>query len=150
MTTVYDVPAEDLIERIAEELKNVEEVEPPEWSDFVKTGVHNELPPEEDDWWYKRTAAILRRVYVDGPVGVSRLRTVYGGKDRQGSTQEHHRKGSGSVIRTALQQLEDAGLIEKQGREGRRVTSEARSLLDNLATEIVDELSDEIPELERY
>ncbi|HII79102.1 MAG TPA: 40S ribosomal protein S19, partial [Methanosarcina sp.] len=51
----------------------------------VKTGVHKELPPINDDWWYIRCAAVLRKIYTDGPIGTERLRSVYGGKKDNGS-----------------------------------------------------------------
>ncbi|MFX0169986.1 MAG: 30S ribosomal protein S19e [Candidatus Hodarchaeota archaeon] len=133
MSTVYDVPAEELIPRIAEELKKAKEVQPPEWTNFVKTGVHKERPPTDPDWWYLRCASILRRLYVKGPTGVSRLRTAYGGRNRRGSRPDHFAKGSGSIVRKALQQLESAGLVEHDKGTGRQLTSQGRSFLDKLA-----------------
>ena len=145
MTTVFDVPADLLIEKVAEEFKNNEKINSPAWSNFVKTGVHKERKPENADWWYVRTASIIRRVYMDGPVGVMSLRTFYGGKKDRGVRPEVFRKGSGSVIRTALHQLEDAGLVEKV--EGGRVVSPAgRSFLDKISAEIIKD----IPDLEKY
>lgn len=134
MTTAYDVPPEPLIRRAAAALKDeVDAVTPPEWAPFVKTGAHKERPPEEEDWWYVRTASVLRKVYVHGPVGTARLRRSYGGRRNLGSAPEHFRKGSGSIVRTALQQLEAAGLVETVEGEGRRVTARGRSFLDNAA-----------------
>jgi len=69
MTTVYDVPADHLIRSVAEELKKRQEIKPPAWAAFAKTGVHKEMPPEDPDWWFTRAAAVLRRVYVDWPPG---------------------------------------------------------------------------------
>ena len=80
MTTVFDVPADLLIEKVAEEFKQNDNVESPAWSNFVRTGVHKERKPENADWWFIRAASIIRRVYIDGPVGVESLRTFYGGK----------------------------------------------------------------------
>ncbi|MCK4812045.1 MAG: 40S ribosomal protein S19, partial [Methanosarcinales archaeon] len=40
MTTVYDVPASDLIMCAAQKLKEDTKIEPPVWADHVKTGVH--------------------------------------------------------------------------------------------------------------
>ena len=133
MSTVYDVPADELIPRIAEELKKAKEVTPPEWASIVKTGAQRERPPTDPDWWYTRCAAILRRLYVKGPSGVSRLRTAYGGRKRRGSRPNYFSKGSGSIIRTALQQLEAAGLVEHEKSSGRQLTSQGRSFLDKLA-----------------
>ncbi len=133
VSTVYDVPADQLIPRIAEELKKAKEVTPPEWAHYVKTGTHKEKPPSDSDWWYTRCASILRRLYVKGPTGVSRLRTAYGGRKRRGSRPNHFSKGSGSIIRKALQQLEHAGLVEHDKGTGRRLSSKGRSFLDKLA-----------------
>ena len=59
MTTLYDVPASDLISKVAEKLKENEHVQPPEWAAYVKTGAHKELAPTNNDWWYIRCAAVL-------------------------------------------------------------------------------------------
>ncbi|WP_406533471.1 30S ribosomal protein S19e [Methanobrevibacter sp.] len=145
MTTVFDVPADLLIEKVADEFKNNDKINSPAWSNFVKTGVHKERKPERADWWYIRTASIIRRVYMDGPVGVMRLRNFYGGKKDRGVRPEVFRKGSGSIIRTALHQLEDAGFVEKvEG--GRAVTPAGRSFLDKISAEIIKD----IPDLEKY
>ena len=80
MVTVYDIPADDLIRKLAEYLKeNVSETTPPTWAAFVKTGAHVERTPSDPDWWYVRCASILRKTYKEGPIGVSRLRKHYGG-----------------------------------------------------------------------
>lgn len=145
MTTVFDVPAEVLIDTVAEEFKNNDKINPPEWADFVKTGVHKERKPENPDWWFVRAASIFRRVYMDGPVGVMSLRTYYGGKKDRGVRPEVFKKGSGAIIRGALHQLEDAGFVEKvEG--GRVVTPEGRSYLDKISGKIIED----IPELEKY
>ncbi len=135
MTTVYDVPADHIIRRVAEELKKRKEIVPPEWAAFAKTGVHKEMPPEDPDWWFTRAAAVLRRVYVDGPLGVERMRSFYGGKKNRGSRPNAFRKGSGSILRKSLQQLEAAGLIIHD-KTGRKVSPAGMSFLDNLSQEV--------------
>ena len=149
MATVYDVPPDMLIQRVAEKLKEIDEIKPPEWAIFVKTGVHKERSPEQEDWWYLRTAAILRKVYINQPVGLERLRTAYGGRKRRGSEPPKFRKGSGSVIRKALQQLEKAELVKKTDK-GRVVTPKGKALLDKIAAEIKKEIVEEIPALAKY
>jgi small subunit ribosomal protein S19e len=136
MTTVYDVPADHIIRRVAEELKKRKEIVPPAWAAFAKTGVHKEMPPEDPDWWFTRAAAVLRRVYVDGPLGVERMRSFYGGKKNRGSRRNAFRKGSGTVLRKALQQLEAAGLI-LHDKTGRRVSPEGMKFMDNLSQEVL-------------
>lgn len=136
MTTAYEVPADPLVRHVASLLKDEGAVAPPEWSRFVKTGRHRERPPEDPDWWYLRVASVLRKVYVQGPVGTSRLRRQYGGPADRGSAPNRRAKGSGSIVRAALQQLETAGMVETIKGQGRRVTPKGRSFLDNAAHEV--------------
>lgn len=133
---VKAVPADELIERLAEYLKeNVKEVSIPKWALFVKTGSHRERPPDRLDWWYIRAASILRKLYIKGPMGVSRLRKVYGGRKKYPMRRAHKVKAGGAIIRRILQQLEAAGLIKKSNR-GRWLTPEGVSLLDKLSREV--------------
>ncbi len=136
MTTVFDVPPDHIIRRVAEELKKKKEIVPPAWAAFAKTGVHKEMPPEDPDWWFIRAAAVLRRVYVDGPLGVERMRSFYGGNKNRGSKPNAFRKGSGSILRKSLQQLEAAGLVIHD-KTGRRVSPAGMSFLDNLSAEVL-------------
>jgi len=151
MTTAYDVPAEVLIGKLSGYIKEtIKDVTPPEWSAHVKTGSHVERVPQVPDWWYVRTASLLRKLYMDGPVGVQRLRKEYGGRKRKGNAPAHHRKAGGSIIRTSLQQLEKAGLVDKIDKSGRVVSKKGRSLLDAMSTQIKKDLDREKPELKAY
>ncbi len=151
MPTLYDVPASILIERLARYLReNVDEVIPPSWASFVKTGSHATRSPQDPDWWFTRCASLLRKIYVKGPVGISSLCLEYGGRIDRGARPEHARKGSGAIIRKALQQLEAAGFVETLRRRGRVVSKEGRQLLDRLAAETKKELEKKHPELEKY
>ncbi|MFB6221374.1 MAG: 30S ribosomal protein S19e [Halolamina sp.] len=150
MATLYDVPAEDLIEAAAAELED--RIEEPDWVEFTKSSVDRELPPQQDDFWHVRAASLLRKVAMRGPVGVERLATEYGGakhgtnRYRVGATE--HTGGSRKIIRTALQQLEDEDLVETAKGEGRRLTDEGRSFLDSVAGDTLEDL--DRPELEKY
>ncbi len=135
MVTAREVNPQKLVERVKEELKKFEEIKPPSWSFFVKSGSHKEKPPEQPDFWYIRAASILRRIYLDGPVGVERLRTYYGGRKRRGTEPAKFRKASGNIIRKILQQLEKAGLVEKT-KKGRKITSKGQAFLDRIAYEV--------------
>ncbi|USZ67184.1 30S ribosomal protein S19e [Halorussus salilacus] len=150
MTTLYDVPADDLNDAVAAKLED--RLDEPDWAEYAKTGDGRELPPEQEDFWARRAASILRKVAVDGPVGVERLATEYGGKkggsNRYQVAPEHRTDGSRNVIRTILQQLEDEDLVDTEGSAGRIVTSDGRSLLDDTAGEVMEDL--DRPELERY
>ncbi len=133
---VREVSASALIRRLSEELRKIKELQPPEWSHFVKTGVHKERLPEQPDWWYTRAASLLRRVYLDGPVGIMRLRSYYGGRQNRGQAPEHFRKAGGKIIRTILQQLEQTGLVRKIERGGRKITPKGAAMLENLVKQI--------------
>jgi small subunit ribosomal protein S19e len=150
MTTVFEVPAEPLIEKTAMKLKDVKSIKAPEWSTFVKTGQHKERPPENKDWWYIRVAAVLRKVYLHSPIGVTQLRSMFGGKADKGSKPHKAVLASGAVIRNSLQQLESAGLITSEKGKGRIITGKGQSLLDNTAHEVLTELVGDNPELGKY
>jgi len=122
-----------LIRKVATYLKENKVVDPPSWAMFVKTGVHKERPPQDPDWWYIRAAAIMRKLYLKGPIGVSRLRTMYGGRQRRGHKPPKFSKGSGAIIRKILQQLEAAELVQKADKKGRILTPKGRELLEEAA-----------------
>lgn len=119
---------------LAETLKKSGDFEKPEWVDFVKTSVHKKRPSSEENFWYKRAASILRQIYIKGIVGVERLRTRYGGKKDRGQRPTEFRKGSGKIIRTILQQAEQAGFVEKvkEKRSGRKLTQKGKDFLEDV------------------
>jgi small subunit ribosomal protein S19e len=133
--SVYDVEAQQLIERVAQELKKFEELKPPEWVYFVKSGSHAERPPQQEDFWYIRCASLLRYLYINGPIGVSRLRHKYGGRKSRGVAPHRHRKAGGNIIRKALQRLEKIGFV-RTTKKGRELTPKGRSFLDKISNEI--------------
>lgn len=133
MTTAYDVPAGKLIDKAAADLQS--RIKSPEWARFVKTGSQVQRPPTQENWFFIRTASILRRVYTDGPVGVERLRTVYGGRKSRGARVSHFRKSGGKILRYALQQLESLEFVKKS-KKGREIAPKGRKYLDNLAFEV--------------
>jgi len=151
LPTPYDVPAPILIRKLAKYLKdNIDAVAPPPWAPVVKTGSHAQRPPDNPDWWFTRCASLLRKIYIEGPVGVSRLRSDYGGRVDRGVKPEHVRKGGGAAVRKAIQQLEAAALVKSLGNKGRVMTKEGRTLLDSLSTEIKKDLEKEVPQLKKY
>ena len=151
LPTPYDVPPLVLIEKLAKHLKDEEdEITPPTWATFAKTGIHTQRPPRNPDWWFIRSASILRKIYVKGPIGIEKLRQEYGGRKDMGAKPEHARKGGGAIVRTATQQLQKAGLVKPYRNEGKVVTNEGRRLLDRLSTELKGELEKTQPELKKY
>lgn len=136
MVSIQNAKPGKVIDNTAEELKSVKEVHMPEWAKFVKSGAGKNRPPMDNDWWYKRTASVLRRVALTGPVGVSKLRTKYSAKVNRGFKPERVYKAGGKIIRSILQQLEKAELIryaEKGVHKGRIVTPKGQSFLSKAA-----------------
>jgi small subunit ribosomal protein S19e len=150
MTTVYDVPPTPLIAAIAAELRKQKAVEAPEWAAFVKTGIHREKPPVESDWWATRVAAVMRKVYTEGPIGTEKMRQHFGGFRDRGAKPNKAAKGSGSIARKALQQLEAAGLVQNIQSQGRVATPAGRALCDNAAHGIRGGLEKTIEGLAKY
>jgi small subunit ribosomal protein S19e len=135
-SVVYEMPADEFNTKLAEALKAFPEIKEPEWAGFVKTGVSRKRPPQEDDFWYKRVASILRQIYVNKVVGVNRLRTRYGSKKNRGYKPERFRRASGKMIRVSLQQAEASGLLEKfnesGSRAGRKLTDKGKELMEGV------------------
>lgn len=149
---VFDVPAQELIVRTAKELKQVKELQPPEWGQFVKTGAGRDRPPVDSDWWYVRSASVLRKLFILGPVGVSKLKVKYGNKKNRGVAPGRFYPASGNILRKILQQLEKAGLassVEKNGRKGRVASPKGIGLLDKVSADIMKEQEIVLPKIER-
>jgi len=135
MMSVREVEGGRLVFLMKEKLKSVSQIKPPAWASFAKTGSHRERPPQQPDFWHTRAAAVLRRIYLDGPVGVSRLRTYFGGKRRRGYKPARSRRAAGNMLRKILQQLEAAGLVTKD-KKGRRLTPAGQKFVNSVAKEI--------------
>ncbi|HKO64248.1 MAG TPA: 30S ribosomal protein S19e [Candidatus Nitrosocosmicus sp.] len=149
MAKVFDVPADDLISKLSDQLKKDKKINPPAWASYVKTGTHAEKIPQNRDWWYTRCASLVRKVYLHGPIGISDLKSYYGGRKRIGYNLDHHKDAGGAIIRNALQQLEASGYVEKKSK-GRSISSEGMKRVDRLATEIFKDISKLNKDLERY
>lgn len=140
MTSIYELSSQEYNLKLAEALKNIEEISAPEWVAFVKSGVAKERPIEDKDFWYKRTASILRQIYKKKILGVSRLRTKYGSKQNRGMRPETFKRASGKIIRSILQQTDKAGLTEvakgitgvRNMRPGRKLTENGKQLLESI------------------
>ena len=146
---IYDIPKTELIERASKELQKVPAIQPPAWAIFAKTGMHKQRQPVRDDWWFVRAAAVLRRLSdADGPIGVQKLRTVYGGRKNRGHSPERFYPGSGNILRKVFQQLEKAGLakkVEKGLHKGRMITPAGFSLLGKVADAYMKENNITLP-----
>lgn len=149
MAKVYDVPADVLVERLATVLKG-EDIPAPAWIPFVKTGAHADRPPQDRGWWYTRCASLLRKIHMHGPIGVNGLRGEYGDGKPRGYGAAHHRKAGGAIIRNAIHGLEKLGYVERAGKKGRITSKQGMQKLDNLATEILKEMTETRPQLKIY
>jgi small subunit ribosomal protein S19e len=138
--SVYDINAQEYNLKLAEALKKVPEFQEPEWAKFVKSGPAKERPIDDEDFWHKRAASVLRNVYKTGSVGVQRLRTKYGSKKNRGFKPEAFVKGSGKIIRVILQQSDKAGFTEiqkpvrgvKSKKPGRILTDKGKKFLEEI------------------
>ena len=140
-----------LIEKASKLFKQMPDMKAPEWAMFVKTGHSRERQPMNPDWWHVRQAAVLRKILLLGPVGVSKLRKLYGGRKNMGMAPEHFYPGSGSVIRKILQQLEKAGFAkqtQKGTHKGRIATPKGIAFLDKLVLEVVKTQTSPLPPIE--
>jgi small subunit ribosomal protein S19e len=150
VTTHYDVPGEHLVGALANSLKSVDAIQPPEWSNFVKTSMHKEKSPTQPDWWYFRTASVLRKIGINGPIGTERLSRHYSGAKDRGSKPNRSSNGSRKVLRLIMQQLEIAGFIVKSKKSGRGLTPKGQSMLDNTAFDVKKKLEKEMSSLKKY
>lgn len=163
MTTFYDVPADLLNPALADRLSDIDGISRPEWADYVKTGIHRERPPSQENWWMLRCAALLRKVGREGPIGVNSLAQAYGGKKDNGSNPHTPAMGSRHIIRTALQQLGDAGLIQMMETRtvqsvdgdqklysGRAITPLGQKVLDEVAHSVRGKAEEAYPGLAKY
>jgi small subunit ribosomal protein S19e len=130
---VKDVHQTVFIRKLALFLKKSGKIQPPEWTDAVKTATCKELPPNNLDWYYVRVASVARRVYVRSPTGVGALARRYGGRNcRGGVIPEHTTPASRKIIRTAMQQLEKMGWMKKAVK-GRKLTMVGRRAMEDFS-----------------
>ncbi len=140
MNPVFELNSQEYNLKLAQALKQIPEFKQPEWAEFVKSGPSKERPIEDEDFWHKRSASILRQIYIKGIVGVNRLRTKYGSKKDRGMRPEEFRKASGKIIRTILQQADKAEFTEiaktikgvRSKKPGRQLTKKGRDFLEDI------------------
>jgi small subunit ribosomal protein S19e len=134
MVSAYDVDALRLNQAVAQKLEDMG-IKAPEWVGNVKSGAHRSRLPQDEKFWYMRCASIMRKAYTSPGVGISKLRTHYGGRKIRGVKPEMHVKAGGNMIRKAMQSLEKAGLMKK-AKTGRELTPAGQKLLDSVAKAI--------------
>lgn len=149
MVNVRDVPADLLIEKLKEELSKNKNIKIPEWTEFLKSGSHREKSWYQEDWYFRRLASTLRKVYLRGNIGIQRLSEEYGGRKDNGSKPYHPVAGSRSIVRNMLKELEKLDLVEKKD-TGRSVSPKGVSLLQKASRSVIEGLLEKNPELKKY
>ncbi len=135
MANLQEVDVSTLVAEVANKLKGVI-AKPPEYINYAKSGADKERVPQDKAFWYVRSASVLRQVYMNGPVGVQRLRVRYGGRKGHTMHRGHHTNAGGSIIQDSLKALEAAGFV-KTTKKGREITPKGRSFLDTAKNEIL-------------
>ena len=145
MNPVFELNSQEYNLKLAQALKQLPEFKEPEWAQFVKSGPAKERPIEDEDFWHKRSASILRQIYLKGIIGVNKLRTKYGSKKDRGMQPERFKKAGGKIIRTILQQADKAGLTEiaktikgvRSKKPGRQLTEQGKKFLESIGEESI-------------
>jgi small subunit ribosomal protein S19e len=140
MSSVFELNSQEYNLKLAEALKKIPEFKEPEWVKFVKSGPAKSRPIDDYDFWYKRSASVLKQIYTKGTLGVNRLRTKYGSKKSRGAKPEKFKKSGGKIIRIILQQADKAGFTEiikpikgsKETKPGRKLTSNGKKFLEGI------------------
>ena len=134
-SNVREVPADVFIARLSKHLETSRLVEAPKWADLCKTGCLKQMPPNFQNWWYIRAAAVARQVYLHPGTSVEELKNRFGSKKHYGTAPCHFCQSSGKVVRVILQQLEKLGWVKKAD-EGRNITAKGQRQLDLIAQEV--------------
>merc|ERR1712046_405347 len=103
---------------------------------LMKTGSFKERSPDSEKWIFFRGAAILRRIAVEGGMGVGKLSKVFGGKNNRKLSKPHKVKSSRGHLRKLVQQLGKAGLLSEEKGELRKITQKGKELLDSIAKSV--------------
>lgn len=114
--SVKDVAPAKFIAAYAAHLKKGGKIALPAWVDLVKTSSNSELAPLDSEWYYIRAAAVARKIYVRGGIGLGYMRKAFAKASKEGPRPVHMGRCSGSIIRSVLKNLEKAGLVEKDAR----------------------------------
>ena len=139
--TVFDAPANDLINKLAEFFKEKNIIKLPKYALLVKCSRSNDCEPINPDYIYYKAAAICRKLYVTKSknIGVGSLRSMFSKKERRGSQPPKTFRAGGKIIRELVIQLKNAGYIDNYGKKedetnsGLFLTKTGRSEMDKIA-----------------
>jgi small subunit ribosomal protein S19e len=131
--TLRDVPANKWVKTMAAHLKQEGKLVVPKITELVKTSHGRERAPQNDDWFYIRCAAVLRRVYLRPGTGCGGLGKAFANKKNNGSAPEHTVKASRGALQWACQALQKINLVKPGKIKGRVITKEGRKKVDSVA-----------------
>lgn len=123
---------------------------PPSWAKFVKTCPARLGPPTDPDWWYTRSASIMRKLALKGSMGLRDFEVNYGGKASTGRKPEKFVPAAGGHVRRILKSLELAGLVERDAKKMRVLSMQGYVLTRKVADELLSSAVSKEPLLSLY
>ena len=111
MAKVYDVPADVLIGKLAEILKN-EDIPAPSWIPFVKTGAHADKPPQDREWWHTGVPHFEKNLPTWSNWSKRIKKRLWWWKTIW-LWAAHHKDAGGAIIRNAIHGLEKLDMLKK-------------------------------------
>ncbi len=137
---VFDVSTAHFLKKFATHLKEKRLVTPQPYTSLVKCSYSNELAPLDPDWFYLKSAAVARQIYVSKSttLGVGSLRRLFAKKARRGVNTNTTSLAGGKIVRDIVKQLRKAGFVEQyKSSEGATfgllITKLGRSQMDKVA-----------------
>lgn len=139
---VEEVCPTKFIDALSKKLKEEEKIPVPAEAEYIKTGHGKEQSPENPNWYFVRTASILRKLYIEelknpgrckhglGSIWFSRAYTTL---KNNGHKPSHTVTGSKSLVRRILQSLEAANLVSQVPKGGRKLTATGHQYLQEVA-----------------
>merc|ERR1712080_734046 len=97
MVCVKDVNQSDFVVALAAFFKKQGRMSIPKWSDYGKTNTAKEMGPDDADWFYIRTAAVARQLYIRGTVGVGTFAKIYSTNVNRGVRPGKYRSGTATL-----------------------------------------------------
>ncbi|KAI5181737.1 small subunit ribosomal protein S19e [Nematocida sp. AWRm80] len=131
-----------LINALSTSLREEKKLAQPKNVEYIKTGHGRQRAPEDPNWYFIRSASVLRKIYMEELTGKSgskkglgtlQLARAYGGSKNNGHKPSHTVTGSKSLVRSILQGLEGLQLVESVKNSGRVLTPAGRQYLEQIA-----------------
>jgi small subunit ribosomal protein S19e len=116
---------------------------PVDW-DIIKTGRGRERAPEDDDWYYLRTAAVVRQLALSETVTIAAIARRYGNWKNRGVRPSKFVECDESLCCSVFDNLEDMRWVNLVSKAD--VTADRAYGLTDKAREIVKEIIDKVRE----